>query len=489
MKMSCKILFTIFITISLFSLVSCEFLAGNYNENNDAEYDVTFDKNTNSGQADLTTVQVRHNNKVTKPEDPVKIDYTFVQQTNKMEAKRFVFIGWYSDKELKNRFDFDTKITENRTLYAKWRPIANSKIILGSGNNAVSYDKTEEVYVIDADKVEDDITTITCEVPKFIDEGADTMYNGVFWGRPDVKLDPFIMGRYEVTQELYEAIMTGNNIGVDATPWICEGDDYPLPETEETTAAAADDDDDDEDDDDDTVDEQGYRPVEFVTWYDAVYFCNRLTAAVGGGLNAAYTITNIVVGDADDEDEEFPGHIISANVSLVAGATGYRLPTEAEWEFAARGGDTSLDIWNYMFSGADTADGNKYSANQNSGLDTVAWYAFNTSTEDGKSSTLIPEGEDRASYGTHPVGQKAPNELGLFDMSGNVFEWCYDKVTKFAVKNPASIVESEDNKRITRGGSWFNNASKCVVSNRSVNAPGSAAADIGFRVVRSVALN
>ena len=481
MKMSCKISFAICVGLLVFLFFGCDLIAGNYNDDNDKEYTITFNSNTNSGVNDISTVQVRHNNTVAKPRDPVKVDYTFVQQTNTMEAKRFVFIGWYNDQELKNRFDFSTKITEDKTLYAKWRPIANSKIILGTGSNATSFDKTEEVYVIDVDKVDDDITNITCEVPAFIDDGADTMFNGVFWGRPDVKLDPYIMGRYEVTQELYEAVMTGNNIGVDATPWICEGDDYPLPEveTDETETET-------EDDNEDEVDEQAYRPVENITWYDAVYFCNRLTAAVGGGLNAAYTITNIVVGDEDDEDEEFPGHIISANVSLVNNATGYRLPTEAEWEFAARGGDTTLNVWNYMFSGADSAEGTKYTANQNSGLDTVAWYAFNTSTEDGKTATLIPEGDDRVSYGTHPVGTKAPNELGLFDMSGNVFEWCYDKVTKFAIKNPASIVESEDNKRITRGGSWFNNASKCVVSSRSVNAPGSAAADIGFRIVRSV---
>ncbi len=143
----------------------------------------------------------------------------------------------------------------------------------------------------------------------------------------------------------------------------------------------------------------------------------------------------------------------------------YRLPTEAEWEYAARGGKKSRG---YRYAGSDD-------------LDEVGWYRGNR--RKGKS------------YGakgtTHPVGQKKPNELGLYDMSGNVWEWCrdwydenyYEKCrAKGVVRDPQGPLK--DFYRVNRGGSWDNFARSCRASNRDRLTPGDRNRYLGFRLVR-----
>jgi formylglycine-generating enzyme required for sulfatase activity len=158
-------------------------------------------------------------------------------------------------------------------------------------------------------------------------------------------------------------------------------------------------------------------PVEQVSWYDAVKFCNQLS--VQDGLTPVYNDNN----EAD----------LTAN--------GWRLPTEAEWELAAKGGNSGN---NYTYSGSNN-------------IDKVAWYLNNS--------------DDK----TQPVASKKPNELGLFDLSGNVWEWCNDVVS--------------GSYRVYRGGSWNNNAGSVRISYRDnyrdYGSPGSRYGNFGFRVVRS----
>lgn len=138
---------------------------------------------------------------------------------------------------------------------------------------------------------------------------------------------------------------------------------------------------------------------------------------------------------------------------LLSNKTGrtYTLPTEAQWEYAARGGNKN--------------EGAKYAGSNM--IDAVAWYTDNSGSS------------------THIVGSKRANALGIYDISGNVWEWCKDwyanSYVSYDTNNP--VGPSSGSYRVNRGGSWFNSASSCRVANRSSNSPGFRYYDLGFRVV------
>ncbi len=221
-----------------------------------------------------------------------------------------------------------------------------------------------------------------------------------------VSLDNFYIGRYQVTQKEWKEVM-GNN------PSKFKGDNL---------------------------------PVENVSWYDAIEFCNKLSKR--DGLTTYYNI---------DKTRKDPNNKNSYDnkkwiITLDRGSNGYRLPTEAEWEYAARGGNLSKG---YEYSGSN----NIYD---------IAWCYSNT-------------------HGTNPIGKKQPNELGIYDMSGNVWEWCFDWYGNYSnspSENPIGPNSGSD--RVNRGGSWKNvNASYCRVAFRGKNCPTSCYDYQGFRLVRS----
>jgi sulfatase modifying factor 1 len=184
---------------------------------------------------------------------------------------------------------------------------------------------------------------------------------------------------------------------------------------------------------------RGNRPVISVTWYDAVAYCNWLSEKEG--LTPCYS---------------GKGKLTQCDLS----ADGYRLPTEAEWEYAARGGQKSQG---YIYAGSDNPDD-------------VAWYADNS---DGQ---------------THPVGQKQPNEMGLYDMSGNLFEWCWDWYGEdYYASSPASDPTGPpppntghpwEHNRVRRSGSWREKSDSIRTTYRSIDYA-SYAGDNGFRLVRT----
>jgi formylglycine-generating enzyme required for sulfatase activity len=188
--------------------------------------------------------------------------------------------------------------------------------------------------------------------------------------------------------------------------------------------------------------QSGGHPVTCVTWYDAVAYCNWRSRYER--LDPAYSIE----GDSDPADWQ------QGTVVCDFKAGGYRLPTEAEWEYAARGGSKGKNL---RFSGS-------------SNLNAVAWY-WKTSGDK-----------------THLVGTKYPNELGLFDMSGNVFEWCWDWYEMlYYLNSDVSEPKGADKgiTRVYRGGSWHSIEQYCSVYNRYYLDPFSANNETGFRILRS----
>ncbi len=207
-----------------------------------------------------------------------------------------------------------------------------------------------------------------------------------------VFVSSFYISKYEVTQKEWKEIMGDN-------PSYFKGDDL---------------------------------PVENISWIDALNYCNKIS--LDEGLKPCYSNKN-------------------REIICDWTANGYRLPTEAEWEFAAKGGIQSKE---YIFSGSNDAY-------------TVAWFENNATQ-------------------THKIGTKKPNELGLYDMSGNVFEWCWDGYGEnYYFSKQDFNPKGYENKwqKICRGGCWNYNIDYCKNARRAKWGRDGRQNNVGFRVVRN----
>jgi formylglycine-generating enzyme required for sulfatase activity len=201
------------------------------------------------------------------------------------------------------------------------------------------------------------------------------------------------------------------------------------------------------------------HPVRDVNWYDCVKWCNAKSEMAG--LDPVYQVKGKVYRSG-----EYGAEGPSA-VTQITSANGYRLPSEAEWEWAARGG---VESRGYKYSGSDDLNsvgwyrGNSKGAQEDLGSQVLQKFPdiFKTWTKEQK-QTL-------AGLGTWPVGQKGRNDQDLRDMSGNVWEWCWDLYGTY---------------RRIRGGSWVDSADFCAVSFRHIFSPGIRGPNCGLRLARN----
>lgn len=196
-------------------------------------------------------------------------------------------------------------------------------------------------------------------------------------------------------------------------------------------------------------------PVEMVSWYDAVEYCNQ--RSIKEGLEPYYTIDKT----KQDPNNKSVNDNIKWTVSLNEAANGYRLPTDAEWEYAAGGGQLSK---NYTYSGSDN-------------VEEVAWYWRNAGNTFLKGNWNWPIIENNNTK-TKNTGSKKPNELGLYDMSGNVREWCWNWYSGPETANGTF--------RVVKGGGWIGNVTNTEISFQGKFEANGIGPDQGFRVIRGV---
>jgi formylglycine-generating enzyme required for sulfatase activity len=302
---------------------------------------------------------------------------------------------------------------------------------------------------------------------KFTVDKDDEMYKHISSGSYTADIQNFKISLTEVTQKQFEYVM-----GVNPSFFkYCDSTNNSYNGKDDATS---------------------YLPVEQVNWYHAITYCNKLSILEGKDI--CYTIEGLTTpkdwaslnyediptalswrSDAQiptkgntDKSELTKWNYVKCNF----GNNGYRLPTSTEWEYAARGGKSQTD------------DSTRYAGSKDN-IDEVAWYKGNSYNYNNDNADCAYHCKE--DYGTKPVATKKPNELGIYDMTGNVDEWCWNWNTEaFPKSTPSGEVQPEKGaNRVIRGGSWRGDEGICHISSYSVTAPEFILEDLGFRVAAS----